>query len=367
MKISILGFGNIGKAIYQSLCNILEGGYDLKVWTINVFDGYEIEIHKDIEKSVPTNKYNYDIISNIGRFEKELIQDSDIVINALPYQYNQLIVDLCSKYNKHYFGLTEDYESLPKWESKSVFMPQCGLAPGVVSIIAQDFIKDYETIENVKMRVGALPRYTDNKLKYAWTWNTDGLVNEYYKQALILDNGELKQVEPLTELEEISIDGEFFQAFHTAGGIGTLAHTYANQSEENKTNINYKTIRYFGHHDYITFMKNDLGMSQDEMHSKLLEIVPYSNQDVVVLYVYVDGIQNSKKRNDVYFKKFFPIPFGWSGLTQLTAIQYTTAFALTANVELLINNKIKETGHVTQEMISFSDFIETKSGKYFKL
>lgn len=368
-NITILGYGNIGQAVYYGLNSIFEENFSIRDCKINLFDVRPITFPREFQ--VETEVHNFDLknSSDMLRLENDLIKPADIVINALPYQFNTIVVDLCSDNNKHYFGLTEDYESLPEWKSDAVYMPQCGLAPGAVSIVAQHFIKDYEIVNNVKMRVGALPRYTDNKLKYAWTWNTHGLVNEYYKQALVLEDGELKKVEPLTGLEEISIDGEFFQAFHTAGGIGTLAHTYGNTSEENNTNIDYKTIRYFGHHDYITFMKDDLGMSQDEMHTTLIKMLPYSNQDVVVLYVYVDGIKDGRLQNDVYYKKFYPIEIGSECVKSipLTSIQYTTAFGLTANVELLMNNQIKSKGHVKQEMIPFSSFTKTKTGKYYKL
>ena len=128
------------------------------------------------------------------------------MINCLPYIFNTAIISLCSKHNKHYLGLTEDYLSLPVWDSDALFLPQCGIAPGIVSIIAQNLMDRFELVKNVKMRVGALPRFTNSKLKYAWTWNSHGLVNEYYKPAKILRQGKVKQVESFTEIENVDID-----------------------------------------------------------------------------------------------------------------------------------------------------------------
>jgi hypothetical protein len=58
-------------------------------------------------------------------------------------------------------------------------MPQCGLAPGFIGIVAHHLAQGFDTLHDVKMRVGALPAFPTNSLKYNLTWSVDGLINEY--------------------------------------------------------------------------------------------------------------------------------------------------------------------------------------------
>ena len=74
------------------------------------------------------------------------------MINCLPYDYNTAIISLCNKHDKHYLGLTEDYLSLPVWDSDALFLPQCGIAPGIVSIVAKYLMERFTQVKNVKMR-----------------------------------------------------------------------------------------------------------------------------------------------------------------------------------------------------------------------
>ena len=359
-RIAILGYGNIGKTIHNLLVNMIS----TNGVTYSIFDQRKIEFNGDGSHH-DIYSFSLDVIgnaNNLGEMEK-IILNNDLVINCLPYIFNTAIISLCSKHNKHYLGLTEDYLSLPVWDSDGLFLPQCGIAPGIVSIIAQNLMDRFELVKNVKMRVGALPRFTNSKLKYAWTWNSHGLVNEYYKPAKILRQGKVKQVESLTEIENVYIDGQKLEAFHTSGGIGTIADS--NQNNYSDMNIDYKTLRYPGHYDYISFMKNELKMSSEEMQKHLLNILPVTEQDVVILYVYVDGFQNDKFTQDVYIKKFYPM---YIGIELHTAISYTTAFGLVGMVELILSRKWDDkSGHIKQEEVSLSDFRSTKCGRYFNM
>jgi len=360
-KICILGYGNIGKTVYNLLATMLNSRalhftiFDENPADITFSDSDRFSIHSF------TLYENGDATSNTKL--EELVKNNDLVINCLPYLFNSKVVNLCSKYNKHYFGLTEDYKSLPDWKSDALFLPQCGLAPGMVSIIAKELMTKFNVAHNVKLRVGALPRFTSTKLKYAWTWNPHGLVNEYYKPAIILQRGQQATVQSLTGLENVYIDAQKYDAFHTSGGIGTLAETYENAYSG--MNIDYKTLRYPGHYDYIHFMKTDLQMSPEVMQKHLLEILPTTKQDVVVLYVYVDGFKDEKFQQDVYIKKFYPM---YIGNNLHTAISYTTAFGVVGIIELLISGQLEDkTGHVKQEEIKFDKFCQTKCGRYFRM
>ena len=101
--------------------------------------------------------------------------------------------------------------------------PQCGLAPGFISIVAYDLAKRFDTLHDVRMRVGALPQYPSNALNYNLTWSTDGVINEYCEPCEAIVDGVLREVPALEEREEFSLDGVTYEAFNTSGGLGTCA------------------------------------------------------------------------------------------------------------------------------------------------
>src|SRR5262249_26246419 len=141
---------------------------------------------------------------------------------------------------------------------EQIFMPQCGLAPGFVSIVAQHLVDSFESLDTVYMRVGALPQFPSNALMYNLTWSTDGLINEYCNLCEAIHHRRRIEVLPLEGVEHFSLDGVRYEAFNTSGGLGTLCDSLEDRVRE----LNYKTIRYQGHRDLMTFLVNDLRLSE---------------------------------------------------------------------------------------------------------
>jgi saccharopine dehydrogenase-like NADP-dependent oxidoreductase len=105
------------------------------------------------------------------------------VMSAMPYHLNPLIGEVAKQSGCHYLDLTEDVASTRAIKAlaegaATAFIPQCGLAPGFISIVAHDLARRFDSLHSVQMRVGALPKYPTNALQYNLTWSTDGLINE---------------------------------------------------------------------------------------------------------------------------------------------------------------------------------------------
>jgi hypothetical protein len=152
------------------------------------------------------------------------------VMSAAPFHLTTRIAQAANDAGVHYMDLTEDVASTRivkkiAAKAKSAFVPQCGLAPGFISIVANDLAKRFDSLESVRMRVGALPQYPSNALNYNLTWSTDGVINEYCEPCEAVVEGELIETPPLEEREEFSLDGITYEAFNTSGGLGTLAAT----------------------------------------------------------------------------------------------------------------------------------------------
>ena len=298
-----------------------------------------------------------------------LFKTQEYVISACSFKLNAGIAAAALESGVHYFDLTEDIKTTnavralaEKCRGKHYFCPQCGLAPGFISILAHDLSQQFESVESIKMRVGALPQYPTNKMKYNLTWSTDGLINEYCNPCESLINGRIEKVLPLEGLEKFSLDGKEYEAFNTSGGLGTLCETLCNKVR----NMNYKTVRYLGHQYLMDFLINglELGLeSRRDLLKKILETsVPITRQDVVLVFVAVAGTKRGEYTQisdvrKIYHQKI--LGEHWS------SIQVTTASAVCAMIDLCVEGKFPDKHFIRQEDIALQDFIDNRFGQYY--
>ena len=289
----------------------------------------------------------------------------DAVISGLPFHCNVAVAEAARGAQIHYFDLTEDVAVTRAVRTISAgaqqaFVPQCGLAPGFISIAANELIGHFDELRTVKLRVGALPQHPNNVLKYSLTWSTEGLINEYGNPCEAIVDGRLIEVAPLEGLEEIEIDGTLYEAFNTSGGLGSLAETYAARSR----NMDYKTMRYPGHCEQMRLLMNDLKLNHDRGTLKrvLENAVPQTLQDVVVIYVAVTGTQDGELREENYVNKVYPQMISnrlWS------AIQVTTAAGICSVVDLVFASSARYHGFVRQEDFSLTELLENRFGRHY--
>lgn len=289
----------------------------------------------------------------------------DAVISCLPFYCNVRVAECARRAGAHYFDLTEDVAVTKAVRriaegAKSAFVPQCGLAPGFISIAANELITHFDDVRSVKLRVGALPQHPNNVLKYSLTWSTEGLINEYANPCQAIVDGRMVDAPPLEGLEEISIDGMLYEAFNTSGGLGSLAETHGAGVET----MNYKTIRYPGHCAQMRLLMNDLKLSHDRGTLKrvLENAVPQTLQDVVIVYAAVSGLQDGQLREENYVNKIYPQVIAgrlWS------AIQVTTAAGLAAVADLTLATPSKYHGFVAQESFSLPEILNNRFGRHY--
>jgi saccharopine dehydrogenase-like NADP-dependent oxidoreductase len=218
----------------------------------------------------------------------------------------------------------------------------------------------FEEIHDVKLRVGALPQNPGNMTKYALTWSSDGVINEYGNLCYGIANGKPATFMPLEGLETIQLEGRLYEAFNTSGGLGSLAESYAGKVR----NLTYKTIRYPGHCEIMRILMNDLRMNEhrDEFKTMLERAVPRTVQDVVLVYVSVSGIQHGKFMEENYVNQIYPQQIAgrlWS------AIQVTTSAGACAVVDLVLKNPRNLRGAVKQEQFKLADVLSNRFGKSY--
>lgn len=284
------------------------------------------------------------------------------VLHAAPYSLTTRIATAAKAAGAHYLDLTEDVAStkvvkaLAK-DATSAFIPQCGLAPGFITIVACDLAQHFDELHDVRLRVGALPRYPSNALNYNLTWSTDGVINEYCEPCEAIVHGQLREVPALEEREEFSLDGVTYEAFNTSGGLGTLCETLAGKVH----NLNYRTIRYPGHAAIMKALLNDLNLrNRREVLKDVLEnAIPGTLQDVVIVFVTVSGLKAGRLMQETYVNRIYARPIG--GVLR-SAIQVTTAGSICAVLDMLAAGELPTCGFVRQEDIPLDRFLANRFG-----
>ncbi len=359
-KVLILGAGKIGALISGLLAE--SGDYEV---TLGDVDAATAEAVVKAHGSRNLRAVALDATDAAALANHFALHRPHAVISSLPYYCNPAVAKAARKGNAHYFDLTEDVavtRAVRRIASGATraFVPQCGLAPGFISIAANELAKHFDELRTIKLRVGALPQHPNNVLKYSLTWSTEGLINEYGNPCQAVVDGKTVESAPLEGLEEIEIDGTLYEAFNTSGGLGSLAETYGKQCEQ----INYKTMRYPGHCAQMRLLMNDLKLNSDRATLKrvLEHAVPQTLQDVVIVYAAVAGKQDGELREENYVNKVYPQVIAgrlWS------AIQVTTAAGITAVVDLVLMSPRRYKGFVAQEQFSLPEILENRFGQYY--
>jgi len=296
-----------------------------------------------------------------------LLKGAEAVLCALPFYCNVRVAKLAAKAKVHYLDLTEDINTTSKVikignQAQTAFIPQCGLAPGFISIAASHLLQSFDELDTVKLRVGALPIYPSNKLQYNLTWSTEGLINEYCNRCEVIENSLKQTSAPLEGYETISLDGDGYEAFNTSGGLGSLVHTLDGKVRK----LNYKSIRYKGHRDYIDFLLNDLRFYDDrETLIKVLErSISTTAQDKCLIFVEVKGYIASRLVQKTYASTVYNTHLG---KRHFGAIQITTASGICTPLDLLLSGKLKKKkGIIKCEDIPLPLFLDNRFGKYYK-
>jgi saccharopine dehydrogenase-like NADP-dependent oxidoreductase len=351
MKTILLGAGHIGQTIARLLAE--SGDY-----TVTVADRSAEALQALAPLAVRTQRVD----TEDGDALQRALEGQQAVINALPYYLATTVAERAKAAGCHYFDLTEDVAATAQIkriaaDAATAFMPQCGLAPGFIGIVAHHYASQFDSVQDVKMRVGALPAFPTNSLKYNLTWSVDGLINEYCHPCEAVHDGKLQMLLPLEGLEHFSLDGVEYEAFNTSGGLGTLAETWAGRAQS----LDYKSVRYPGHRDLMKVLLEELQLKHDQATLKeiMRRSIPTTMQDVVLVFVTVSGMKRGTFVQEVFARKIFA---DRNPAAPLSAIQITTAAGICAAVDLFREGKLPQRGFIRQEQVRLPDFLANRYG-----
>lgn len=347
-KIAVVGLGKVGSLIASLLHhNGIECiGFDKEISTDHPFETMSVDVT------------DHEILTQV-------LHGFDAVVSCLPYFLNVEVAKVAIKNKVHYFDLTEDVEHTKfimenSKDCDTALVPQCGLAPGLIGIVGASVMRKFETVRSLELRVGALPRTPHGLLGYAVNWSAEGIVNEYLNDAEVIRHG-IKQVVPsLQDLETVIINGIRLEAFITSGGLGTMTDTYEGKVE----NLDYKTLRYPGHCQLMSFLADEMRLRDNRqlLAEILIDAKPQTTDDVVYIYAAVEGQLNGKLHRDTFVRAFHAREIHGR---HWRAISWTTAASCCAVVELVSKGVLAQSGFIKQEDINYDDLIQTSFGRLY--
>jgi saccharopine dehydrogenase-like NADP-dependent oxidoreductase len=355
--IILLGAGKIGRMIARFLAD--SGDYRVRLCDADT-DALARVTHPKVETR------HVDAANPLAL--ADAMRGRSIVVSALSFKLNPTVAEVAADLGLSYFDLTEDVETTRRVRAVAatarpgqIFMPQCGLAPGFITILAGHVLTWFDKLDTVRLRVGALPQFPSNQFKYNLTWSTDGLINEYCNPCEAIHAGRRIEVLPLEGLERFDLDGVAYEAFNTSGGLGTLCETLDGQVRE----LDYKTVRYPGHRELAKFLVDELRLGdRRELLKDILEkSVPITYQDVVIVFVTVTGWRKGRFVQKSEARKIYMSTIDgeiWS------AIQITTAASLCAVVDLHVAGRLPAAGFVKQEDVDFDAFVANRFGRHYE-
>jgi lysine 6-dehydrogenase len=304
---------------------------------------------------------------------RALMRESDAVMSAIPYYFNLDLAKHAAEAGVHFCDLggnTDIVFEQKKLDAKArekgiTIVPDCGLAPGMVNILAQHGIDQLDTVDEVKIFVGGLPQDPEPPLNYQIVYSLEGVLDYYTTLSWVVRNGKREQVKALSELEPVHFDspvGEL-EAFHTAGGLSTMAFRY----EGKIPTMEYKTLRYPGHAKIMEAIR-ELGLLELEpINVKGVRVSPRDvavaamgprltkpeGKDLVALRVIVKG----KKAGAVKSISYELVDF-YDDERGISAMMRTTGYSLSITGQMQARGEVQPPGvHTPDECIPAEKYI----------
>ena len=357
MKVLVLGAGRMG---YGAVFDLIKNSPDVETVTVADMDASKAKAVANAVDPARVTPREIDIADYEAA--RDLMRGHDSVISCVNYWYNVALskaaievgANFCDLGGNNYIvddqlGLDAD----AKAAGVSV-IPDCGLAPGMVSILAMHGARQFDELREIHIRVGGLPQEPQPPLDYQLVFSVEGLINEYIETARVIRDGEVRQVESMTELEDLTFDGfPPLEAFQTSGGTSTLPESFLGKIRD----LDYKTIRYAGHCDkFRTMIKLGLCSSDEivadfhkvsprKVFGRLLEMhLPADQPDYVLVRVDFAGVAAGLEKRFRYdiVDKLDP-------RTGLSAMMRTTAFPASIIAQMMARGDVLERGATPQE------------------
>jgi lysine 6-dehydrogenase len=367
MRMLVLGAGQQGTACAYDLLTHTDS--DVVLADLNV-DSLPAFLQPHLGGRLTTRQVD----ANDRAAVREIMQGVTATMSAFPYYFNLGMAVAAVDSGSHFCDLggnTEIVLQQKELHERAVargvsVIPDCGLAPGMVNILAEHGIRQLDRPTAVRIKVGGLPQNPQPPLNYQVVYSLEGVLDYYTTLSWILREGAPMQVEALSEVEDLDFPGVGqLEAFHTAGGLSMMAQRYEGKLDS----MEYKTLRYPGHADAIRVVR-ELGLlSLDPVDVKGTRIVPRDafiaivgpqlrkdparSPDLVALRVEVRGERDGR---DVTLR--WDLLDKYDSSTGTTAMMRTTGYSLATTAIFQATGKVAPGVWTPDEAMPAEGYIE---------
>ena len=340
MKITVIGAGAIGSAVANDLLAHSD------VTQVQVCDakGRSLQTLHDEVNNPRLRSFQVD--ARDPSVLQSILQGSDCVVGCAQPKMNPVLAELCLEMGIHYCDLGGDDQYVQQElmldaqarEKNIWIMPNCGLDPGLVNILCMHGLSQFDEVETVHLRVGNVPLYPEPPFNFRISWSAEKVLNDYTHPVRFIEEGEVRDGEPLSHEEAILFPEPFGQmeAFRTAGGPSALIDNLGGAVRM----LDHKLIRWPGHAAQMRFLLA-LGLGE-ERHIDVRTHLTYRDvlirrmrqrlggpyEDAVLLRVLLQGKQQGQARTLTYeLIEHYDEETGISAVKRCTSIP-TAAIAL---------------------------------------
>jgi lysine 6-dehydrogenase len=357
MKILVLGAGRMG---HGAVYDLIHNSPDVEHVTVSDIDIAKAEL---VAQAVGSSRVEVrQVDTSNPEAMAAVMRGHDSAISCVNYWYNAALSRVAIETGTNFCDLggnnyVVDEQLAMDADAKAAginIIPDCGLAPGMVSILAMHGASRFDAVEQIRIRVGGLPQVPEPPLDYQLVFSVEGLINEYIEVARVIRDGRMTEVESMTEVEKLEFEGfPPLEAFQTSGGTSTLPDTFLGKVRE----LDYKTIRYAGHCDKFKTMIDLRLCSSEEIVVDSQKVVPRKvfgellqrnlpadRPDYVLVRLEFTGAKGGNQqrlRYDIVDKQ--------DEISGMSAMMRTTAFPASIIAQMMARGEVIERGATPQE------------------
>jgi len=211
MKILVLGAGRMGYGVAFDLA------HSPAVEAITLAD-VNIELARAVADKLGSAKVMPRQI-DVADFSKvvDLMRGHDAAISCVTYFYNEQLAQVAVEARVNFCDLGGNNDVVARQlalheaakAARINIIPDCGLAPGMVSVLAAHGAARFDSLDAIHIRVGGLPQQPKPPLNYQLVFSVEGLLNEYIEPARVLRGGKIVTIdETRPVVEALAVSGD---------------------------------------------------------------------------------------------------------------------------------------------------------------
>lgn len=347
-KIIVLGSGMVGSAMALDLAN----DHSVSIADINVKN---LEKTKERNESIETLKLDVSIDTDLA----EAIKPFDMVICAVPGFLGFETLKTIIESGKDVVDISffpEDALTLNKLaeENNVTAIVDCGVAPGMDNLILGRLNEEME-VTKFACYVGGLPKVKKWPFNYTAPFSPVDVIEEYTRPARYIENGSLIVKEALSDIELMEFEKVgSLEAFNSDGLRSIL------QTMDHIPNMIEKTLRYPGHAEYISLLKESGFFSDEAIEIDGKKIIPLDftskvlfnewylgdKEEITVMRVIVEGVKGGEKLSYTY-----NLYDAYDKESKTASMSRTTGYTATAAANMFLKGLWTEKGVFPPELI----------------